>query len=101
MKIIEIKDRTSKLIQQLVNVWETSVRAINLFLSDEEIENIKQYVPQTLQEISQLIAGIDKAEEPVAFMGIDNQKLEMLFVSDKKKGIKCDYKSIKFHRNMQ
>ena len=76
MKIIEIKDRTSQLIQQLVNVWETSVRATHLFLSDAEIENIKQYVPQALQEIPQLIVGIDEAEEPIAFMGIDHQKLE-------------------------
>ena len=59
MKIIEIKDRTSQLIQQLVNVWETSVRATHLFLSDAEIENIKQYVPQALQEIPQLIVGIN------------------------------------------
>ena len=86
MKIIEMKDRTSQLIQQLVNVWETSVRATHLFLSDAEIENIKQYVPQALQEIPQLIVGIDEAEEPIAFMGIDHQKLEMLFVRDSERG---------------
>lgn len=46
MKIIEVKDKTPLLIKQLTNVWESSVKATHLFLSDNEIENIKQYVPQ-------------------------------------------------------
>ncbi len=42
MKIIEVKDKTQFLISQLLEVWEDSVRATHLFLSDEEIENIKK-----------------------------------------------------------
>ena len=41
MKIIEVKDKTPLLIKQLTNVWESSVKATHLFLSDNEIENIK------------------------------------------------------------
>ncbi len=41
MKIVEIKDRNSVLIERLVNVWEDSLRMTHLFLSDLEIENIK------------------------------------------------------------
>ena len=41
MKIIEVKRRTTILINQLIEVWENSVKATHLFLSNEEIENIK------------------------------------------------------------
>ena len=41
MKVIEVADRTPLLIKQLLEVWESSVRATHLFLSENEIENIK------------------------------------------------------------
>ena len=46
MKIKEAENRTSILVEQLLRVWESSVRATHLFLSDVEIEHIKIYVPQ-------------------------------------------------------
>ena len=46
MEIIEITDRDSLLIEQLLNIWESSVRATHLFLSAKEIDSIKQYVPR-------------------------------------------------------
>ena len=41
MKIMEVQERTPMLIEQLLAVWEDSVRATHLFLSDEEISSIK------------------------------------------------------------
>lgn len=87
MKIIEAKERTPFLIQQLMKIWEGSVKATHKFLSDKEIEKIKEYVPQALQEISILIILVDETELPAAFMGIDGKKLEMLFVSSEKRGL--------------
>ena len=43
MTIIEVKDRTTALINKLLEVWEDSVKATHLFLSHEEIKNIKKY----------------------------------------------------------
>ena len=45
MKILEVTDRAPDLINRLLEVWEASVRATHLFLSDMEIKNIKEYVP--------------------------------------------------------
>ena len=56
MKIIEITDRDALAIEQLVNVWESSVQATHLFLSAKEIESIKQYVPRALEEVPHLLA---------------------------------------------
>ncbi len=70
------------LINELVEeVWELSVKATHLFLSNEEIQKIKEYVPQALSEIPHLIVGENENAVPIAFMGIDGQKLEMLFIA--------------------
>lgn len=50
MNIKEIKDRNSTIISQLLEIWEDSVKATHLFLSDKEIKNIKEYVPQALKK---------------------------------------------------
>ena len=86
MKIIEVKDRFRHLIEQLLKVGESSVKATHLFLSDEEIENIKKYVPQALKEIPILIILENENQIPVGFMGIVEQHLEMLFISDEERG---------------
>ena len=86
LKIIEVKDRTILLIEQLLNVWESSVKATHLFLSESEIENIKKYVPQALKEIPFLIIAENENQIPIGFMGIVEQHLEMLFISPEERG---------------
>lgn len=82
LKITEVKDRTTQLVEQLLKVWESSVKATHLFLSEGEIENIKKYVPQALEEVSYLIIIENENQIPVGFMGITEQHLEMLFISN-------------------
>ena len=86
MKIIEMTDRNPVLIEQLLKVWESSVRATHLFLSEQEIENIKKYVPQALKEIPHLLIVENENQLPVGFMGIVEQHLEMLFISNTERG---------------
>lgn len=86
MKIVEIKDRNSLLIEQLLSVWENSVKATHLFLSEKEIEGIKKYVPQALNEIPYLIIVENENQVPLGFMGIVEQHLEMLFISHEERG---------------
>lgn len=83
---IEKNKRTQNIIEQLLNVWESSVKATHLFLSENEIKNIKQYVPQALKEVMFLIIAVDETNTAIAFMGIENNKLEMLFVSAEERG---------------
>ena len=71
MKITEIEDRPQDLINRLLEVWEGSVRATHLFLSDDEIKSIKEYVPQALNGIAHLMIAEDESGRAVAFMGIE------------------------------
>ena len=86
MEILEVADRPPELINQLLEVWENSVRATNLFLSEKEIKSIREYVPQALREIAHLMIAEDEAGCAAAFMGIEDGTLEMLFIAPKERG---------------
>lgn len=86
MKLLEITEITPSLAEQIIVVWEKSVKATHLFLSENEVEEIKKYIPQALNGIAHLIIAKDKNKRIVAFMGIEEQKLEMLFVAPEERG---------------
>lgn len=79
MKIYEVRERTPRLVADLLDIWEVFVRATHHFLSDAEITQIKEYVPQALQGVVHLIIAEDETDGPTAFIGIENNRLEMLF----------------------
>ena len=81
MRIYEVQARTSQLFEKLLNIWETSVRATHLFLSNTEINKIKKYVPQALSEVKHLIVAVSNDDKPIAFMGVAAYHLEILFVA--------------------
>ena len=85
-EITEITQRPPQLIEQLLEVWERSVRATHLFLSASEVAEIKLYVPQALREVPNLIAAWRADGSPAGFMGIDGEKLEMLFLAPEERG---------------
>ena len=86
MKLIEMNELNPVLIEQLLEVWDKSVRKTHLFLSDSEIKNIAQYIPQALGSIAHLIVAVNHEKKPVAFMGVEERKLEMLFISPQNRG---------------
>ncbi len=81
MKIIVTKDRPKELLEQLTNVWEKSVRASHLFLTEDEINEIKQFIPQAIQAVPTLVIAVNDVEIPVGFMGTSTGELEMLFIA--------------------
>ncbi len=86
MKIEEPTFRSDALLKHLVVLWEKSVRATHFFLSELHIRQIATYVPVALQQIPHLLIVRDTADIPIAFMGIEGQKLEMLFISPEERG---------------
>ena len=86
MILYEVTQREPQLIYQLTAIWEDSVRASHLFLSEAEIQEIKAYVPQALTGVSRLLVAERVLGQPVAFMGIEGPRLEMLFLSPAERG---------------
>ena len=86
MQLFEVASRTPELVSSLLAVWEGSVRATHLFLSESEIEKIKEYVPQALSGVKHLVIATNELKQPVAFTGVANESLEILFVSPDERG---------------
>ncbi|MCX4267887.1 MAG: GNAT family N-acetyltransferase [Lachnospiraceae bacterium] len=86
MRIVEVKERNSVWIQNLLDVWESSVKATHLFLSEDEISNMKQYVPQALKEVPVLAVAENENGDLAGFMGVADKMLEMLFISNENRG---------------
>ena len=85
-RIYEVPVRTPQLLDSLLNIWKTSIRATHLFLSDAQVNQIKEYVPQALNGVKHLIIAEDDPDHAVVFMGIENNRLEMLFLAPDKRG---------------
>ena len=96
MKLTELFKRPASLINILLEIWEKSVRETHLFLPESEIQNIKQnFLPGALKNITHLIIAQDD-ERPIAFIGIEGQKLEMLFVTPEYRGKGVGRKMIEY-----
>ena len=86
MNLYEVTQQEPQLIHQFTAIWEDSVRATHLFLSEAETQEIKAYVPQALTGVSHLLVAERVLGQPVAFMGIEGPRLEMLFLSPAERG---------------
>ena len=87
MKFYEVKERTPQMLEELLAVWEASVRATHTFLSDAEVERIKGYVPQALGGVGHLVVvAEDDAGRAVGFLGTEGGRLEMLFLDPAVRG---------------
>ncbi|MEK4205536.1 MULTISPECIES: GNAT family N-acetyltransferase [Paenibacillus] len=72
--------RNEELLNLLLNIWESSVRHTHLFLSEQDIDALRPLVMQALEGISDLFAFTDDQEQVIGFLGVQNNKIEMLFV---------------------
>ncbi|OZQ71689.1 GNAT family N-acetyltransferase [Paenibacillus odorifer] len=72
--------RNEELLNHLLNIWESSVRHTHLFLSEQDIDALRPLVTQALEGISDLFAFTDDQEQLLGFIGVQNKKIEMLFV---------------------
>ena len=85
MEIKRVFERDEQLFSSLVTVWESSIRATHDFFSETNIREIKKYVFQAIEEIPILVVAVDN-KETLAFMGIAEDKLEMLFITAQRRG---------------
>lgn len=88
IRYVPPSERNEELLNRLTELWEASVRATHHFLREEDIENLMPYVTEGLANINHLYVAFD-ADAPTAFIGIQDEKIEMLFVSPQylRKGI--------------
>ena len=94
MDIIRIDPdrRSPELINGLLEVWETSVRATHDFLEEKDIVFLRPFVMQGLREVPELFCAMEPGDasrpdvRPVAFLGMAEDSVEMLFVHAEARG---------------
>lgn len=85
MEIKEVIDRPSPSLSQLLEVWESSVRATHDFLTEQDIEQLRPVVLEGLRAIPSLYCAMD-GNAPRAFLGMAGENIEMLFVDAQFRG---------------
>ncbi|WP_340650171.1 hypothetical protein [Pseudoxanthomonas winnipegensis] len=65
----------------LLAIWEQSVRASHDFLSEQDIQSLLPLVRDHALPGLEVWILCDEASSPIGFMGLDDNKVEALFVS--------------------
>ncbi|KAI9308290.1 acetyltransferase [Cunninghamella echinulata] len=78
--IIQDKNRKEDDIEKLLLLWEQSVKATHDFLPIQHITSLIELVKKGLKEIDSLLVAQDKNNSMLGFMGIEKNKIEMLFI---------------------
>ncbi|MFC9706557.1 acetyltransferase [Paenibacillus sp. NPDC056933] len=66
---------------KLVEIWESAVRATHTFLEEHHIQFYKKVVSDVLQQRQvEVWEALNADNEPVGFIGLDDNFIEMLFV---------------------
>ena len=79
MHIEEVKHRSKELVDELILVWESSVRATHDFLSPADLDMLRPLVRDALRQVPSLFIIKEETHVP-AFLGMDGQMVDMLFV---------------------
>ncbi|WP_416862657.1 GNAT family N-acetyltransferase, partial [Helicobacter ganmani] len=77
-----------QMLTALLDLWEDSVRVSHTFLTKQHIAEIKVEVKAALQSSQNIITATDK-KDFLGFVGVEKNKIEMLFVASSafRKGI--------------
>ena len=79
MEIVDVTDRNSDVIKKLTALWRRSVSKTHTFLTDKDIAEIEDYVPQALKGVVHLAVAQSNGDY-LGFMGVERYRLEMLFL---------------------
>ena len=66
--------------QTLLDIWEQSVRASHDFLSEQDIQSLIPVVRDQALASLEVWVLCDESLAPIGFMGLDNNRLEALFI---------------------
>lgn len=83
-----IRRATKEEYDQIIILWELSVRATHLFLPEDYLQLIKRLLPDILPQIPTFV-NLDNESNVTGFLGVQDDKIEMLFIhpDHMKKGI--------------
>jgi len=70
----------------IIELWELSVRASHQFLPEDYLQRIKHLLPSILAAVK-LFVHLDQDQKTITgFLGVSEEKIEMLFIHPEKRG---------------
>lgn len=100
MKIETAMNRNDDFVEHLLNIWEASVRETHDFLTDSDVRNLRPQVRQALEGVAMLSYAIDDDGCMCGFMGVEGNKIEMLFIHPARRGTGIGKKFISYANEM-
>ncbi len=94
----EIKPYEEKYREQMIFVWEKSVRATHHFVTSEEVERLKELVKQ-IDFTSYSVHCLISEDRVLGFLGVDDNVIESLFLDPDYMGQKLGTKLMDFALN--
>ena len=79
-------DESEKLKDELVEMWEASVRSTHHFLAEKDIRFFKPLVRDKYIPVVELYTIRNEQNRIAAFMGLSDELIEMLFVHPEEQG---------------
>lgn len=79
-QIISLHERPQNIINALGEVWKESVAGTHRFLTQEDKEKLYPLVLDALKNVPFLLAAKNEQGKLLGFMGIEEHKIEMLFI---------------------
>ena len=81
--------------EEIINVWELSVRATHDFLPEDYLQEIRQLLPSILPHVKLFVWRHDDGTIK-GFTGVADQKMEMLFIHPANRGHGIGHKLASF-----
>src|SRR5215831_1537918 len=72
---------------RVIEVWEASVRATHTFITESDIAAIRPLVRDYLPRVPHLLCVRERSGQVVGFIGVEDRKVEMLFVDPAWRGM--------------
>lgn len=86
MQIEKLQSLSGKVKDELLTVWEKSVRSSHHFLREDDIEYFKLLIRDQYLQAVKLFVIRNNSGQIAAFMGLSDDMLEMLFVLPDEQG---------------
>lgn len=84
--IMIVQSATRAHDDDIIRVWESSVRATHHFLTEEKIAELKIAIKDIYLPHLAVFVTFDSAGNMTGFLGCDKHRLEMLFISQENRG---------------
>ena len=84
--LMKIESAHPSHFERLVTVWESSVRATHHFLQESDIAALRPLLLNAYLPNLKVMIARDEAGVIHGFLGVDENRIEMLFVDDASRG---------------